>query len=269
MIALLLPPLLLLLLFQCALAQDTSTAAPIALTERPTRPPQTESAAVDKSSRSVVDASTTTVRLFTQQQPSAAPVDAAVVIGAAIGGLACLLLVGVAAGVFVYIKRKQRREIAAIASNAADPAFDSFHSFHQHHHSTGVTVANKSFLGAATMPTLGPSALAVSFNAGSAGGGAYKCPRCENYYPTAEDVTIHVQKRHVDHASVGYSAGDFVTAEFRPSDIKYDAGLPASEPEAIKYDTEMPMHSSVEPANRYGLPAYAQQSEERFARFQS
>lgn len=255
--------LLLVVVHQITAQVSSTTPPPVALTERPTMPPGPSATVVDKSTRGVEDEKTTTVRLFTQEQPSAAPVDTAVVVGAAIGGVACLLLVGVAAGVFVYIKRKQHREIAAIASNAADPAFHSFHSFHSAP-STGVTVANKSFLGA---PTLAPSSLSVSFNAGSSGG-AYKCPRCDNYYPTADDVTIHLQKRHIDHASVGYAGGEFVTAELPPPDIKYDQSIP-NEAEAIKYDSSMPMQSSVEPVNRYGLPAYATQSDERFAKFQA
>jgi hypothetical protein len=226
-----------------------------------------------------VETSRSSATLFTNAAPE---LDmTAVIIGAVVAGVVfCMLVVLVAA--LVYRRRKRNEEIAAIASTAIDaPVFGttSLPSFT----GAGLTVANKSFIGgppnnltlSSSMSfNLGPppnnlalSSSMRSFNTGeiSLSTGAFACPHCSNLYPSSADVAIHVQKRHGLHVSTAnYNAGEFTTTEIA------SLGRPSlNAAETVRYDSSMPMSSSVEPANYRNLAPYTQQSDDRFAKFQN
>jgi hypothetical protein len=231
-----------------------------------------------RSPGNAVAESSSTESLFTNTLPG--EIDTGVLIGAIVGAVACLVVVVVVFAVVAYRRGKRNREISAIASVADDPAMfrasstlpsfagagptlanksmsmSSFPSFA----GAGLTVANKSFIGGP------PNNLHMSFSSEEPVSGAYKCQQCDNLYPTAVDLGIHVQKRHSLQStnSFGYGAGEFSTIRSTGT-----IAFPTTTTTTIRYDSSMPLNSTVEPANYRNLQPYSQQSEDRFAHFQA
>jgi hypothetical protein len=228
-----------------------------------------------RSQGNAVAESSSTESLFTNTLPR--EIDTGVLIGAIVGAVACLVVAIVVVAMVAYRRGKRNREINAIASVADDPAMfrasstlpsfagagptltstmsmSSFPSFA----GAGLTVANKSFIGGP------PNNLHMSFSSEEPVSGAYKCPQCDNLYPTAVDLGIHVQKRHSLQStnSFGYGTGEFTTIRSTGT-----IAFPTTTT-TIRYDSSMPLSSTVEPANYRNLQPYSQQSEDRFARFQ-
>jgi hypothetical protein len=196
-----------------------------------------------------------------------------IIIGAVVGACICILLV-VLVLALVYRKQKRDAEINAIASQAtANAIYSTAHVF-----GSDLSVSNQSFAPLAHSMTMG-SPLAHSMTmSGSAtmqfggGGGGFACPHCTNTYPSAADVAIHVQKRHAaagvpmqrqqeyTRSFTATSTADMSTARFDDADVAMST---------VRYDSSMPMTSTVEPANYRGLAPYSTVGEERFSKFQN
>jgi hypothetical protein len=205
----------------------------------------------------------------------------AVIIGAVVAAIVCVLCV-VLLLALLYRKRVKDQEIdAAIASHTATNSH--FESFSLQNQSAGPHVNNSMYQ---------PNPFSTqAFDSAAAVAGAFQCPMCSNCYPSEKDVMIHVQKRHQESASSGYSTAQWSTAEFtspvgRPM-VTYDSEMPVDAVNYRAYDipsqpshlyvvappTESERHTggtvSHEPANYRGLQPYSTMGEERFAKFQS
>lgn len=232
---------------------------------------------------------TSTARLFTSgsgdsDDDKSGDVDStAVIIGAVVAAIILILCV-VLVLALLYRKRVKDQQInAVIASHTAtSPHFETF-SQHSIGHSAGPHVNNSMYQ---------PNPFSTqAFDSAAAIAGAFQCPLCSNCYPSEQDVLIHVQKRHQESPSSGYTTAQWGTGEvsstaLRPM-VTYDSELPADTPNYRAYDIpSQPSHLYVvapptesqrqsggnnthEPANYRGLQPYSTMGEERFAKFQS